>query len=320
MSATAPRIAFLITSHKLPGQLARLVRRIRADLPAAAVAVHHDPTGTPLQRDALRASGALLVPDPAPVRWGTMAELSASLEALDWCRRELDPDWVVLLSGQDYPARPLRELERHLAATSFDGFLEGIPVVPPAPLARALGRGLDEFASRYFFRYVRVPVPVNRAPLLGRAWGSPRVRAWPWGEVQVGLPRLRTPFTTAAPCRRGSAWCTLSRRAVAVLCETWRERADLRRYYARTVLPGESFAQTVLHAQPGLALSGDYGRYTRWERPSASNPAVLRLGDLPRITASGAFFARKFDEGVDAAVLDALDRHLDGGAAPVASD
>ena len=62
----------------------------------------------------------------------------------------------------------------------------------------------------------------------------------------------------------------------------------------------------MLHATPGLRLSGDTRRYSAWTA-GAARPAILRLADLDRIVASGADFARKFDVTVDAAVLDALD-------------
>jgi hypothetical protein len=118
--------------------------------------------------------------------------------------------------------------------------------------------------------------------------------------------RARTPFSAALPCRRGPDWVTLSRRAVAALDDTARARPDLVRHYRRTLIPTESFAHTVLGATAGMRLSADTRRFSVWA-PGAHRPDVLGLGDLDRILASGADFARKFDMTVDAAVLDALD-------------
>jgi hypothetical protein len=44
-------------------------------------------------------------------------------------------------------------------------------------------------------------------------------------------------------------------------------------------------------------------RYISWPATPSPHPNVLRLRDLERITASGAFLARKFDERTDHAVL-----------------
>jgi hypothetical protein len=65
--------------------------------------------------------------------------------------------------------------------------------------------------------------------------------------------------------------------------------------------------QTVLANEPAMRLWGDYRRFTKWHVGSP-RPLVLGLADLEEMLASGADFARKFDETVDAAVLDEIDR------------
>lgn len=275
------------------------------------VAVHHDPTGAALGGEL---SGCVqMVPEPRPIRWGDYSHIEASLAAFDWLLREVEFDWLVVLSGQDYPVRPLGELERHLADTGFDGFIEGSEVPAPSPAARVLGRGLDAFDSRYYFRYVTLRPPGYVIRLLRAAWPAQLVRAVPSGEVRVGLPRASVAFTDRVRCRRGAEWYTLSRRCVEVLVSAPEAHPKLTRQYRHTLLPVESFAHTILYGTPGLRLSGDYMRFTSWQ-PNAPHPDVLTIGDLDRIAASGAFFARKFDERTDAAVLDALDERLAAGA------
>src|SRR5262245_46036309 len=59
----------------------------------------------------------------APISWGDGSYLRATLdsfEALD----ETPFDWLVLLSGQDYPIRPIEDLESHLATTSHALYME----------------------------------------------------------------------------------------------------------------------------------------------------------------------------------------------------
>jgi hypothetical protein len=100
----------------------------------------------------------------------------------------------------------------------------------------------------------------------------------------------------------------LSRRCISAVDAFARERPDVLRHYRRTLIPTESFVQTVLANDPSLRLSGDMRRFMRWDPPPASRPRVLRGADVEPMLASGADFARKFDESVDAAVLDELDR------------
>ena len=56
-------------------------------------------------------------------------------------------------------------------------------------------------------------------------------------------------------------------------------------------------------------VDGDNKRLIKWVHDSG-NPKVLTSADLPDLEASPAFFARKFDETVDAEVLDRLTARL----------
>jgi hypothetical protein len=55
-----------------------------------------------------------------------------------------------------------------------------------------------------------------------------------------------------------------------------------------------------------------------WSEGGAS-PRVLTSFDLDRLVRSSALFARKFDPRVDAAVIDALDAHIDGAGSTYAA-
>jgi Core-2/I-Branching enzyme len=125
----------------------------------------------------------------------------------------------------------------------------------------------------------------------------------------IRVPALRSPFGPDLVCHRGSDWFTLSRRAVEVVDRVARERPDLLRHYRRTLIPTEAFVQTVLANRSSLRLDGDIRRFTLWDAASPG-PRIPRMGDLERIVDSGGDFARKFDETVDGAVLDEIDRRV----------
>src|SRR4051812_49850520 len=93
-----------------------LVRRLVARLRGGVVAVHHDP-----RRCALGDVDALVIP-PAPIEWGHGSQLAAILRSLEWLR-SYDWDWLVLLSGQDYPVRPVPAIEAELLAAPYEPFI-----------------------------------------------------------------------------------------------------------------------------------------------------------------------------------------------------
>jgi Core-2/I-Branching enzyme len=297
-------VAYVVTSHTLPDQVLRLVRTLRELSPSAPVLVHHDGRRAALDAGELRRLGATPVPPVPAVEWGRGSQLDMLLRCLAFAVRETAFDWLTILSGQDYPLRPLEQVERELAATAFDGYVEGHLVAPPAWRRD----GGDEFSRRYFYAWSRVREP-TRAGRRAIAAARPllALRDIPTG-VLLGV-RAPTPFGPALPCRRGSDWLTLSRRCTELVDAAAREQPGLVRFFRRTVLPTEAFPHTVLHAHPGLRLSGDVRRFTAWE-PGSPHPRVLGTADLDAMLASGADVARKFDASADGAVLDELDRLL----------
>lgn len=301
-------MAYLIFSYTLPDQVLRLARTMRAGSPDAVVLVHHDDRRCPLDRRALEAAGAHALA-AEPVGWGEFSQLHAVLRGFEWFLGQTDHEWVVVLSGQDYPIRPVAAIERDLADAAYDGFIETRPVPPPS-----FRRDLDEFASRYHYRYAALPnrpAAVRAAGLV--AMGRPLLsaRRMPSGP-RVGVRWPRTPFSEAFACHQGSDWFTLSRRCVATVSACAREERSLLRHYRRTLIPTESFVHTVLANDPSLRLSGDSRRHTSWHPPPAPRPRVLRSGDLEPALASGADFARKFDQAADPAPLDEIDRRVHG--------
>ena len=302
-AAAAPRVAYLVMSHALPDQVLRLVRTLRGGSPAAPVLIHHDDRRSALDQGALgRLGGVELVAPPTAVVWGWTSQLDMVLRCFAWLLERIEFDWVTTISGQDYPIRPLAQIEHDLIAGPYDGYVQGVEV-PRPPWTR---RPADEFSRRYHYRYRRIRPPGSR---LRRAIHAARpvleLRDMPWGTL-LGR-RCATPFSPALPCRAGSDWLTLSRPCVEAVAAAARLHPELLRHYRRVLLPTESFAHTVLHATPGLRLSGDARRFTSWT-PGALHPDVLGLADLERMLGSGADFARKFDMRIDAAVLDELDR------------
>jgi hypothetical protein len=124
--------------------------------------------------------------------------------------------------------------------------------------------------------------------------------------IWLGYRALRVPFDQR-PCWVGSEWSALSRKAVQSIVRVVRDEPALVGHYRRTLLPDESFFQTILLNEPGLRLCRDSLHYIRWSGPDSPHPDVLGFGDLAAARASGKYLARKFDETANPGVLDALD-------------
>jgi hypothetical protein len=292
----AVRVAYLVVSHRSPGQVLRLVRALREG-PSAEVVVRHDQRHSRLDAAAVEDAGGSLLREGLEVEWGEWSQLRMLLAALERIAAELDPGWLLILSGQDYPLRPLAEVESRLARSQDDAYLGAHWELD----TRSFPQGREgEFFLRYAYRHLRAPrLPVLPGRLRRVAYYRDRPR-------RLGIRRLRLPFRDDLRCWVSSDWPALSRCALQAVLRTAAAEHRLMRHYRRTVAPAESFFATALMNDPNLSVSGDDRRYVRFQ-PGAASPDVLTSADFEELAASGAHFARKFDVAVDARVLDLLD-------------
>jgi hypothetical protein len=309
-------ICYVILSHRQPRQIVRLVQTL-AQSAESAVVVHHDQSVTRLRRDEFRSSARVqLLGFRRGIRWGTWDLVEVMLRCLRWAYDNIAFDWIVLLSGQDYPITSPGEIERFFARTRIDAYSFGVPVHPrPATGWHTSTQGL--ITRRYFYRHYEIPGlrigTAGRTSHMVRFGARLLTARQPWlaiepfpdGAVRVGLRRFRTPFSKGITCFKGSQWFAASRNAVHTLLG----QAHLVGYYRRCLIPDESFVQTVLLNAPALRVCNDDLWFTRWQ-PGAYHPAVLTVDDVADALASGKLFARKFDVGLDALALDRIDQYI----------
>jgi hypothetical protein len=127
-----------------------------------------------------------------------------------------------------------------------------------------------------------------------------------WLEHPV-FTKGRLPFGPDFKCYCGEVWYCANHRCARRLIEFFECNPQVNTHYRKSRVPEESYPHTVLANDPSLKLSQDLLRYIDWTG-GGSNPKVLTMQDLPYLLDTKAHFARKFDDRVDAAILDELDR------------
>jgi hypothetical protein len=285
-------VAYVVLSHRNPPQVLRLVRAL-AEGPGARVLVRHDDRRSRLPASAIEAAGAEAVEDHIELDWGRWSQLELILSCLSEVARRLDPEWTLILSGQDYPLRPMAEIEADLERSKSDARIGAVREVESRRPATD-----DEFYLRCRYRHYARPrampdLPRPVRPLL-------YVRDMPplMGVRRIAPPPLRL-YASAD-------WLTLRRGALQTVLDAVGNRR-LMRHFRRVAVPSESFFASVLLGDPSLAVERDHRRFARFSRPGAPHPDILTSSDLDSLLASGADFARKFDAEVDSEVLDRLD-------------
>jgi hypothetical protein len=131
----------MVTSYRSPDQVLRLIGTIRRGSPDAEILIHHDQFRTKL--DAVEVSqaarGAHLVTSPAPLSWGDFSVVDMHWRCFEWALERIDFDWLILLSEQDYPVRPLEDTEELLSKSDSDVFMDAYTVDASTTWPQALG-------------------------------------------------------------------------------------------------------------------------------------------------------------------------------------
>lgn len=312
------RIHFLVAAHRDPNLLSRLCARL-LDTPNSAVTVQWDCANPrPVLDGDLDVD---LRPTREPCEWGSGAQLDAMLTSM----RALETapfDWLVVLSGHDYPIRPLDELAGMLADTSYELFLEP----EDGPVLLDDGAECDYLRDRYGYRYHWLPqrwwsrLPDGSRRVVGAGLqrtartlarnGRVRVQRRPANVFSPGIGTRvqRDPFTVERPCRKGSDWFLLSRPVFDDLLRESEASVDLLEHFRHSYCPNEAFFHTLLLPRWDHANAGHNLHYIRFVGDNA-HPETVRDHDWAEVVGSGAFFARKFDAS-DGALLDRIDREL----------
>jgi len=311
------RVCYLIQSHREPRQIARLAATLGGMSPGAFLLVVHDATGCALDPRALAgAAETRCIPARGPIRRGYLSMLEPWLQGVEWLRRAgIDYDWLVYLSGQDYPTQPLARSEAALGAADCDGFIRWWPALGTAGPWRRRRQG----HRRYYYRYREAPRWTAAGLRLARALNGvqPLVHVHLVYGPRIGIRARRTPFDAGRVCYAGWQWTTLRRACAEFVLEAVARERELVDYYRRTICPDESLVQTLLVNDGRFRLVNDNLRYA--ETGGADGRArLLGVADLDAIAGGRYHFARKFDLGHDARVLDLLDERLARGAPAVA--
>jgi hypothetical protein len=296
---------YLIVSHARPDDVARLARSIVRQSPGAYVLIHHDKnSGTFPAAELAGLPRVALVEDPVRVHWGTFSQVEAVLRSMRQLRRsDARFDWLVLISGQDYPARPIAEFERMLADSDADAFLTYDKILPS-------DRHLND---RYRFHYRRIlggPLPrLLRAKELyervfNRVQPFVRIQTGPRGTF-VGLRARPSIVDLSMPIYKGSQWWTITHQAFDVILDTIEQKPEFVQRYQGTLIPDESFFQTLILNSPQLTAANLSLHYVDWRLGKAS-PAFLNRDDLWSIRNSKRWFARKIGTN-DGGLRDTLD-------------
>jgi hypothetical protein len=273
------KLAYVITAHKSPGQLLRLLDRIQhagntyvLHVDAKAEAGLHAAA-----RDyAAKHANVRVIPGERII-WGSWrlahAQIRAVAEAL---RASADWDYCINLTAQDYPLKTQAQI-----AAALDAGPRGANYLEVLEFDKA-GAGPRKRLEYYWFPWRG---KMTKFTLFGRP--APKFKVY-WGSNYFALTR--------------DACEHLAQSDVSL---------QMQRAFRFSLCADELiFQNALMHGPPALRDSVVNKTFRKLTWAGGSHPKTYTLTDHDELLASDAWFARKFDESVDSKILDALDGHL----------
>lgn len=293
------KIAYLILAHTDPQQLERLVHAINYK---SRIFIHLDAKSEIEDFEHIRLPvSAEFINDRIKVSWGGISVVDATINLI---KAALDApesfSRLVLLSGQDYPIKPIHKIYECLSSQPNKQFIRFLDMVRSPYHSRR--------ASRYYFW----------EPLLTQ---SPTVDK----NLRLTLMKLGiylSPFVSRKPPKNmklafGSQWWALTPSCGTYIIDFLSENPEFRKFYTFSHAPDEQFFHTLVANSPYLSQTEGFQENVELPAlPKLSNLHIVCLDkyfdeqDYSNLRSSDKFFVRKVSSESSTRLLDLVDRNL----------
>jgi len=270
------KIAYIILAHKLPEQLVRLVKKLYTDTSSFLIHVDKKTDNETYQKmvDPLCDYKNVGFLKRHVNNWGAFGHVKAALK--------LEFDYAILLTGQDYPIKSNTYIHQFLEDSGQRSYLEYFSL--PNEIWANENGGMDRINFWYLYFLGRPHKILSRSYLPSHKLP---------GDFKVFGGR--------------SNWC-LTRDCIVYIDKYLRRNDRVVKFFKHAGLPDEIFFQTILlNSHFKSQLVNDNLKYVDWSDLLA-HPAILLTRDYEKLIDSTSLFARKFDETVDANILEMIDR------------
>ena len=220
--------------------------------------------------------------------WAGYSQVEAIVNSLEEIIESKIPyDFVNLLSGQDYPIKPITYILKVLSENIGKSFM--ISETPPSDWWNVAETRFTKYHfSDYGFRgkyrladLVSQILPDRKFPLPYQLFGGPYAAYW-----------------------------ILSMDAAVYIHSILNKKDKIYWFFKHTWAPDEFIINTILMNSPFReTIVNENYHYFSWE-PGEVRPSILTLKDFRKLQQSDKFFARKFDPAIDEKILDLIDEQL----------
>lgn len=301
------KLAYIILAHKNPEQLTRLIDRLNTE--TASFFVHID-QATNEDTYAQMVKQLSSLPNVYFLKryhtyWGSFNLVKATFEGIkEIFKIPVDFDYVMFLSGQDYPIKSNAQIEQFLSKNLGKEFIEYNPLPyenwTDPNFTINVDRIENWFINGKLVKHDSIALPKN-ASLKLRVF----LTLCSWLMRLNILPRKRKFPEGFQPFCGSAFWC-LSRNCAEYINNFIQQNPAFINFFKFAGITDEVFFQTIILNSPfkEQVINNDL-KYVVWP-----GPAILGKNDLENLKNSSDLFARKFDPTTDPEVLDIIDQKI----------
>lgn len=266
---------FLVTAYQDAPSLNRLVNQL---LSYGQVLIHLDKNSS-LQVKDVETHEGVQVFKKYKVNWGSYHHLKAILFLLKEAKR-LHPDYVHVITGQDYPVVSAEAFDAFFAEREGQNFLDFEPVSD--------GSWLQERYSYYWF------TDCIQHPKSFDFRSHPVIKKFLKWQDRLGIKRQHIGGFVKNEVYKGMAYVSLHRDAARYVVDYLSKHRAFERSLRTCLIPEEFCFQTILVNSPlRSSLVNDNLRYMDWQFRDGISPCVLNETDYEAIRTSGKLIMRK---------------------------
>ncbi len=301
------KVCYLIMSHKNPKQIYRLIRTIKTSSPNSYIILSHDSRNCSLDLSRLNKIPGVRVQFASGER-GDFSLVKNYFSAVDWLlSNNIDFDWLIKLSAQDYPTQPLAKIEYSLSTTQYDGFLEYFKV-----FSSESHWSVREGSGRYLYGYKKLPIALPNwiMSMLKISKVINYLQNYFRVDFEHGLRlgiKIKPIFDRNFQCYGGLFFTILSKKCIIYLNNFYQNNPDVVNYYKQILIAEESIIQSILVNSKKFNLYNQCKHYMDFSNSLHGHPKILTEKDYHAITQESYYFARKFDMDISSEILDKLD-------------
>jgi len=275
------KLAHLILAHKDPELLERLVRTLQHE--NADIFIQLDKKANIGDFKYIENIGSTrFISNRINVGWCCYSTIDATLKGFEEILSlKNDYSHINLISGQDYPIKPVELIQQHFFANHDTTFIHTASIAD-----NEWEDGKARF-TKYSFGDFKLP---GKYQLQAIANAILPLRKLPAGLKPYGR----------------SQWLTITPVCAQYVIDYLKNNPHVKRYFKTVWAVDEVFFQTILMNSPYKNTLVDYNlRYI--ELDAGKRPINYTMADADKLATTAALFARKFDGTVSTEVLDYID-------------